>query len=100
MTRTVSWRTFEGAQPELARTARLLFDVHKHKTLATLRGDGSPRISGTEISFVGDDIWFGAMWHSRKALDLRRDPPACAPRTYCGSIREVGGRCQDRRSGD
>jgi hypothetical protein len=50
------------------------FDAHKHKTLATLRRDGSPRISGTEAYFRDGAVWFGSMWIAMKALDLRRDP--------------------------
>lgn len=69
-----SWADISRAHPDFARRAKELFDVHKHKTIATLRRDGSPRISGTEISFVEDDIWFGGMWQSRKAQDLQRDP--------------------------
>lgn len=69
-----SWSQIEMEEPEFARRAKELFGVHKHKTLATLRKDGSPRISGTELSFVEDDIWFGGMPNSRKALDLQRDP--------------------------
>ena len=30
------------------KRVRLLFDAHRHKTIATLRADGSPRISGIE----------------------------------------------------
>ncbi len=45
-----------------------------HKTLATIRRDGSPRISGTEARFAGGELWLGSMWRSMKALDLRRDP--------------------------
>jgi hypothetical protein len=69
-----SWSEIERSEPEFAKKAKALFDVHKHKTLATIRKDGSPRISGTEISFVEDDLWFGGMPQSRKALDLQRDP--------------------------
>lgn len=69
-----SWGEIAAAHPEFVKRGRELFDVHKHKTLATLRRDGSPRISGTEVSFVDDDIWFGGMWMSQKAKDLRRDP--------------------------
>jgi hypothetical protein len=42
--------------------------------LATLRADGSPRISGVEATFGGGELWLGMMPDSRKALDLRRDP--------------------------
>jgi Pyridoxamine 5'-phosphate oxidase len=49
-------------------------DAHRHKTMATLRADGSPRISGIEASFVQGQLWFGSMPDSRKGHDLRRDP--------------------------
>jgi len=64
----------EAEAPELAAAARALLDAHVHKTLATVRRDGSARISGTEVRFVDGDLWFGSMWEARKALDLRRDP--------------------------
>jgi Pyridoxamine 5'-phosphate oxidase len=69
-----SWREVEAEAPELAALARRLFDAHRHKTLATLRRDGSPRISGIEIGFADGKIWIGSMWRAVKALDLRRDP--------------------------
>jgi Pyridoxamine 5'-phosphate oxidase len=68
------WSEVTAAAPELAGKARALFDAHRHKTMATLRKDGSPRISGTEATFADGDLWLGAMHHSLKALDLRRDP--------------------------
>jgi hypothetical protein len=69
-----SWMQFEAAAPELAAQARAFFDAERHKTLATIRRDGSPRISGIEAEFVDGELQFGAMWRSVKALDLRRDP--------------------------
>ena len=69
-----AWNDVSLTAPEFAAAVRALFDAHKHKTLATLRKDGSPRISGTEADFVDGDLWLGAMWQSRKALNLRRDP--------------------------
>jgi hypothetical protein len=69
-----SWRQVEAEAPELAARARPLFDANKHKTLATLRRDGSPRISGSEIIFADGEMWFGSMWQAVKALDLQRDP--------------------------
>jgi hypothetical protein len=69
-----SWAEIEAAAPELAARARVSFDAHKHKVLATLRRDGSPRISGIEASFADGQLWLGMMPGSRKALDLRRDP--------------------------
>src|SRR4029453_12710299 len=69
-----SWKEIEAAAPELAGRARASFDAHKHKVLATLRRDGSPRISGIEASFADGQLWLGMRPGSRKALDLRRDP--------------------------
>ncbi|MEX2588193.1 MAG: pyridoxamine 5'-phosphate oxidase family protein [Actinomycetota bacterium] len=69
-----TWRDVEDSAPEFAETAKALFDVHKHKTLATVRRDGSPRISGTEMVFMDGQIWLGAMPGSRKAKDLKANP--------------------------
>ncbi len=69
-----SWDEVAMSAPEFAGAVRALFDAHRHKTVATLRRDGSPRISGIEASFVQGDLWLGMMPDSRKALDLLRDP--------------------------
>ena len=73
-----SWGEIERAAPDLAADARNLLEAHVHKTIATLRADGSPRISGIEAKFigagVGADLWFGSMPGSRKSADLARDP--------------------------
>jgi hypothetical protein len=69
-----SWSAVEAEAPELAALARGFLDAYVHKTLATLRRDGSPRISGTEVVFSEGELWLGSMWHSSKALDLLRDP--------------------------
>ena len=68
-----AWSDVEAAIPELASAVKASFDAHKHKVLATLRSDGSPRLSGNEAVFRDGDLWLGMMHHSRKALDLRRD---------------------------
>ena len=69
-----SWSEFENEAPDLERRVRERLDAHTHKTIATLRRDGSPRISGTEMRFADGELWIGSMWEARKALDLRRDP--------------------------
>jgi hypothetical protein len=56
-----SWGEFETEQPALAANVRERFDVRKHKTLATLRADGSPRISGIEVEFSDGEIFLGMM---------------------------------------
>jgi pyridoxamine 5'-phosphate oxidase-like protein len=69
-----AWRDVERAEPEFAERVRALFDAHRHKTIATLRADGSPRISGIEAAFEDGELAFGSMANARKGADLRRDP--------------------------
>jgi hypothetical protein len=69
-----AWQDVERAEPEFARRVRELFDAHRHKTVATLRGDGAPRISGIEATFEYGELAFGSMPNARKGADLRRDP--------------------------
>ena len=69
-----SWSEVEAQAPELSALARELFDAQKHLTLATLRKDGSPRISGSEVIFAEGELWLGSMPRAVKALDLQRDP--------------------------
>jgi hypothetical protein len=69
-----AWRDVEQAEPEFAQRVRALFDAHRHKTLATLRADGAPRISGIEVAFEDGELVFGSMPGARKGGDLRRDP--------------------------
>ncbi len=69
-----TWQDVEQAEPEFAQRVRALFEAHRHKTLATLRADGSPRISGIETAFENGELVFGSMPNARKAADLLRDP--------------------------
>ena len=69
-----SWQGFAAAEPQLAALVRKSFAVRKHCTLATLRADGAPRISGTEVEFGESDVVLGMMPQSMKAKDLTRDP--------------------------
>jgi hypothetical protein len=64
----------EAEEPRFAERVRACFDAHRHKLLATLRADGSPRISGIEMSFVAGEPWLAGMPGSVKFADLRRDP--------------------------
>jgi hypothetical protein len=69
-----SWIEIEIAEPAFAARVKALFEAQKHKTIATLRADGSPRISGIETQFADGELTFGSMPRARKAADLRRDP--------------------------
>jgi Pyridoxamine 5'-phosphate oxidase len=69
-----TWREFAADAPALAARVNKLFAAHKHHTMATLRLDGSPRISGTEVRFDDGELLLGMMLGTRRAADLRRDP--------------------------
>lgn len=73
MSLVASWSEVEAEAPELSGLAREFLEAHTHLTLATLRKDGSPRISGTEIIMADGQIWLGSMPGARKARDLQRD---------------------------
>src|SRR3954466_12840582 len=64
----------ETEHPEFAKRVRAAFDAHGHKVLATLRADGSPRVSGIEARFADGDLWLAGMPRAGKVADLRRDP--------------------------
>jgi hypothetical protein len=68
------WDAIEQAEPEFAARVQTLFDAGRHKTIATVRADGSPRISGIECEFAEGDLRFGSMTGARKGADLARDP--------------------------
>jgi hypothetical protein len=69
-----SFAEVESEEPGFAARVRAAFDAHAHKFLATLRTDGSPRISGIEMQFVAGEPWLAGMPGSVKFTDLRRDP--------------------------
>jgi hypothetical protein len=68
------WAEVESDAPELAARVRDRFGIGKHCTMATLRADGSPRISGTEVEFADGELRIGSMPNAVKARDLLRDP--------------------------
>ncbi|MEP7053941.1 MAG: pyridoxamine 5'-phosphate oxidase family protein [Actinomycetota bacterium] len=68
------WADFEAEGQEMAAFALSRLAARKHKTMATLRADGSPRISGIEVTIRDGDMWIGGMPGARKQADLRRDP--------------------------
>ena len=69
-----SWADVESTEPEFAARVRAIFDSRRHKSLATLRRDGSPRISGIEVEFRDGEVVLGMMPGSRKLADIRCDP--------------------------
>lgn len=69
-----SWSDFAAAEPAFAARVLKLMSARKHLTMATLRRDGSPRISGTEVQFHDGQLKLGSMPGAVKTMDLRRDP--------------------------
>lgn len=67
------WTDLLAAEPALGAAVRARFEATKHHVLATLRSDGAPRVSGTEIILHDGVLAIGSMWHAVKATDLRRD---------------------------
>ena len=68
-----TWKQFERESADLAALIRARFEQAETHILATLRKDGSPRVSGSEVAFVGPDLTIGSMPGARKARDLQRD---------------------------
>ena len=96
-----SWKQFEQEAPELAGEIRARFEAQETHVLATLRKDGSPRVSGSEVDFSGDDLTFGSMLGAVKARDLRRDGrfaihahPATGDAKVAGFATEVNGQAE------
>jgi len=69
-----SWAEIERDASEFADRVRARFANGTNKTIATLRRDGAPRISGSELEFADGEVTLGMMGGSMKLLDVRRDP--------------------------
>ena len=69
-----SWAQIEVDEAEFAADARGSMEQRVHKSIATLRPDGSPRISGIEARFIDGELSFGSMPNSPKVRDLAADP--------------------------
>ena len=68
----VPWIHVQDEVPDLAAAITARFMSARHHVLASLRADGSPRVSGTEVQFFEADLTVGSMPGSVKARDLRR----------------------------
>lgn len=70
----MQWAEFEQAQPRLAGLGLRRLIEPGVVLVATIRRDGSPRLSPVEPLLLDGTLWLGLMWRSAKALDLLRDP--------------------------
>src|SRR5690349_6832894 len=96
----VSWHEIESDAPDFAARAGDAMRRNKHLTMATLRSDGAPRISGTEVEFSDGELFIGSMPNARKARDLLRDPrvaihgptadPPDQPKDWIGEAKVAG----------
>ncbi len=68
-----AWGDFEAQAEALASQVRRCFERHRHAVLATLRADGSPRLSGLEAPIRDGHLWLGTAPTTRIASDLGRD---------------------------
>ncbi len=69
----VPWRDLELAAPDLAMAIRNRFQANRHHIVGTIRSDGSPRLSGTEVRIEDGEVTIGMMSGSQKLRDVRRD---------------------------
>lgn len=68
-----SWQEFREQSPSLASRVHARFTAGESHVLATLRRDGAPRVSGSEVDFRGAEAYIGSMLGALKARDLQRD---------------------------
>jgi Pyridoxamine 5'-phosphate oxidase len=68
------WSELEAAQPGLAELGRERLLVPGVVLVATIRRDGTPRLSPVEPFVLDGDLWLSMLWQSAKAADLLRDP--------------------------
>ncbi len=68
------WSDIERTQPRLAKLARNRLIEPGVVLVASIRRDGTPRLSPVEPLIMEGDLWLSMMWHSAKAQDLLRDP--------------------------
>jgi Pyridoxamine 5'-phosphate oxidase len=69
----MTWDELELAAPEIASLGKERLEHSRVALVATLRPDGSPRISPIEPYFAQGHLLFGAMAWTLKARDLERD---------------------------
>ena len=86
----ITYADFAAAAPSIATPIRDRLEHAGLTMLATIRLDGSPRISPVEVTFLDDRLYFGSMPGARKAADLDRDP-RCALITPLADKRDMGG---------
>lgn len=70
----VRWADLEAQAPRLAARARERLVDPGVVLVATIRRDGTPRLSPVEPLVLDGDLWLSMLWRSSKARDLLADP--------------------------
>ena len=68
------WSDIEHTQPRLAAVGDERLIRPGLVLVATIRQDGTARLSPVEPLVMDGDLWLSMMWQSAKARDLLRDP--------------------------
>ena len=68
------WSDLQERQPRLAGLGRRLLIEPGVVLVATIRRDGTPRLSPVEPYVLDGDLLLSMMWGSTKVADLLRDP--------------------------
>ena len=74
MSKKGSWAALAQAQPRLAQLGEEMLGGPGVVLVATVRKDGSPRLSAVEPLFWEGELWLAMLLGSYKAKDLLRDP--------------------------
>ncbi len=72
-TEGVPWSRFRDEAEDLAARVEDRFAANLHHVIGTIRADGTPRLSGTEVAIAEGEVTIGMMSGSRKLADVQRD---------------------------
>ncbi len=70
----MNWSEMERQQPGLGQLGRQRLLDPGVVLVATIRRDGTPRLSPVEPFIMDGALWLSMLWQSKKAADLVRDP--------------------------
>ncbi len=99
------WQEIVERQPRLAATAHSRLIEPGVVLVATLRRDGSPRLSPVEPFVLEGDLLLSMLWRSFKARDLLRDPRVLVHSIVTGrdgsdgELKVRGTACEERDPG-
>lgn len=80
----MQWHEFADEQPRLAELGRRRLVDPGVLLVATIRRDGTPRLSPVEPLLLTGRLLLSMLWQSRKAQDLLRDPRILVHSTVTG----------------